>query len=430
MSRRLLALLPALAVVFVLVGSSLHAVDARDSRDARDAPGVSLALAAEPQRWRPRLGATFNNPVSGPVQREAILDKIRRAIDHTPRGETIRFAMYSFNRKEIASALIRAHARGVKVQVLLNDNWVSEPARRLMRRLGRNVRRPSFIRLCEGSCRGGPGNLHVKVYAFTRSGTARHVVMTGSSNLTYRAVHLQWEDLYTLYHQGLHDTFVKVFNQMKHDRRFRPRWVEYSDAEVEAQFQRTRSGSEAEEATVKVTAARIVPPDQDPILQRLRKITCRAQRGFGVNGHTTIRIMMFGWNSERGQYLAERVAYMQRRGCDIRVIVSAPGRAVVRTLRESGVRVRSADWQYLPILGEFNMIQHLKVMTVNGTYGGRNTRSVWTGSENWSTMSLRNDEITIRVDGPVYWDYINRFKTLWARGTHAVGLHPTYKPEW
>lgn len=417
MSRRLWGLLPACAAVVALLVASLHVVDRQSS----------VALAAETSRWRPRLGAIFNNPVLGPAARTAIVSRVRRAIDHTPRGATIRFAMYSFDRKDIADALVRAHARGVNVQMLVNDNWISEPTRRLMRRLGSNPSAQSFVRLCEGACRGGPGNLHLKVYAFTQSGTARNVVMTGSANMTRRGVDLQWNDLYTIYDQGLHDTLVRVFNELKRDRPVSPRWVEYSSGEVDAEFHRERST----DSEITVTEARLFSQSEDPILKRLRAISCRAEPGYGLNGHTTLRIMMYGWNGERGRYLADRVAYMQRQGCNVKVIVSAPGRAVVRTLKDSGVRVRSADWLYLVEVGLFDLYPHLKVLTVNGTYEGRNTQSVWTGSENWSSMSLRNDELTIRVHGGIpHQEYIDRFKTLWDHATHAVGLYPTYKPVW
>ena len=38
----------------------------------------------------------------------------------------------------------------------------------------------------------------MKVYAFSQTGAAKKVIMTGSSNLTNRAVSLQWNDQITL----------------------------------------------------------------------------------------------------------------------------------------------------------------------------------------------------------------------------------------
>ncbi|CAN5686379.1 hypothetical protein BH10ACT10_BH10ACT10_19130 [soil metagenome] len=49
------------------------------------------------------------------------------------RGSTIKVAAYSNDRKHIADALIRANARGVHVQVLLNDNFTSRQTRHINR---------------------------------------------------------------------------------------------------------------------------------------------------------------------------------------------------------------------------------------------------------------------------------------------------------
>ncbi len=61
------------------------------------------------------------------------------AINHTPRGETIRIAAYSFDRTDVMNALLRAHSRGVHVQIVLNDNWFSHQTFRLRRVFGHNI---------------------------------------------------------------------------------------------------------------------------------------------------------------------------------------------------------------------------------------------------------------------------------------------------
>ena len=70
----------------------------------------------------------------------------------------------------------------------------------------------------------------MKVYAFSRTGAAKDVVITGSANMTDRAVSLQWNDLYTMNDEApLYSTFVHVFNQLKHDRKVSPRWITFHD---------------------------------------------------------------------------------------------------------------------------------------------------------------------------------------------------------
>lgn len=378
----------------------------------------------------PPQGAAFNDPAGTRDQRVVLMRRVIGSINHTPRGEYIRIAAYSFDLKPVADALIDAHRRGVHVQIVLNDNWTSGQTMRLRRVLGRNPNRRHFVRICEGSCRGGPGNLHLKVYAFTRTGGARNVVMTGSANMTERAVKWQWNDMVTLVGvKGLHDTFVKIFNQLKYDKIVRPRWVTYSDGgNVSAQFYRTStSGSES------TTTSRLPTADEDPVLKRLKAINCDAVAGSGIDGKSVIRIMMYGWQGTRGQYLADRVVQMHRRGCNIKVLTSVAGGGVIKRLNEGKVPVLSMDYDYIvdETTGEekVNYYSHLKAMTLNGTYQGKPVKMTWTGSENWSSMSFRNDEIILAVNRlSMYVRYRDEFNFLWKTYGHRVGFHPDGPP--
>src|SRR5207342_897896 len=116
----------------------------------------------------------------------------------------------------------------------------------------------------------GPGNLHMKVYAFSRTGAARNVVMTGSANLPDRAASLQWNELYTMNNEApLYNTFVRVFNQLKHDRKVSPRWVTFHDGNIGSQFYKTEAGSAARSSTVTSRRVSKLPgPQRDPVLQR------------------------------------------------------------------------------------------------------------------------------------------------------------------
>ena len=61
---------------------------------------------------------------------------------------------------------------------------------------------------------------------------------------------------------------------------------------------------------------------------------------------------------------------------------------------------------------------------------GKPEHSVWTGSENWSSMSFRNDEIILRIDSsPNYRRYASWFDFMWNHGTHRFGTRPLGKPK-
>ena len=272
---------------------------------------------------------------------------------------------------------------------------------------------------------------------------------TGSSNTTDRAAWLQWNDMFTMKGvDGLHRVFIKYFNQLKRDRPVSPRWVYYHAGPFSAQFYREAQGqhfdgqvtldsnkqgytvvSKPPSASSAAKQAKI----KDPVIQRLVKTDCKAAKGYGQNGRTLIRIAMYGWVGDRGIRIAQYVAAKKRQGCNIAVIISSGGGNVVKVLKGAGVPVQSADYDFpddpatSPYLANF--YSHQKFMTLSGTYAGKSTRTVWTGSENWSGMSFRNDELTLQIDRmQTYWNYFPQWNYVWDRATHCTCTKPTGMP--
>lgn len=392
--------------------------------------------------WNVPIGPMFNRPLDGKAGAKRIINRVIDLINHTGRGQTIRISEYSNDRDDFVNALWAAHKRGVNVQLILNDNWTSDATKRLQRGLGSNVSKKSFVKICTGSCRGGAGNLHAKVFAFSKVAGQPSVMMTGSANTTDRGIYLQWNDLYTMKGvDGLHKVYIKYFNQLKRDRPVSPRWVYYHQGPYSAQFYRELHNKETkivEDANGKgytavtpapTAAAAKASKIKDPVIQRMIKTNCRTSKGYGMNGRTVIRIAMYGWNGNRGIAIANYVAQKAREGCNIAVIVSSGGGQVVKILQKAGIAVRSADYDFPSGGGQANFYTHQKMMTLNGTYAGHPTRTVWTGSENWSGMSFHNDELVLQIDKrQTYWHYFPDWGYLWDRATHPIGVQPTGMP--
>ena len=385
---------------------------------------ASLAAASV---GRPTASVLFNEPTGVRAAQDRIFAHIRRAIDDTPRGGVIRIAAYTFDRRDIADALARACTqRQVTVQVVLNDNFVSETARRLQRLLGADAdprtddachpgsestgtsTEPSFVRVCHASCRlGDRGNQHMKIYLFSGNGDVPHVVMMGSANLTGFAAGVHWNDLVTFTgSRELYDDLSRVFAELAADR-------------VVAAPELTESHGDV---TTRVGSEKPATPADDAVAQRLAGVGCRALPGTGVAGQTVIRISMYGWGGERGLDLARRVAELSRQGCRIQALVSAAASDVVETLLDAGVRVRSGslDVDENPATGfedtGWEHFVHEKWMSVDGTWDGSATRAVWTGSENWSGVSLLNDELVVMIPRAQIHDaYVRHFDHIWGQ---------------
>jgi phosphatidylserine/phosphatidylglycerophosphate/cardiolipin synthase-like enzyme len=371
---------------------------------------VTVLPAAGAAAWEPEPGAHFNNPWGRTAAKEKLVKIFVRAVNHAPTGSTIRVATYSNDRKDIADALIAAHKRGVKVQILLNDNWTSYQTKRIQRRLGSDTARPSFLKICKSSCRGqkGKGNLHSKFYLFTRTGTARFVTMMGSANLTGYGVKNQWNDMYTVKnHRGMYDTYSRIFNEMKQDRAFAHPYRSYSlsgayDVNFYPRYDTGRSN--------------------DPIMGRLAKVRCTGATGAtGIGNKTMIRISMYGWNGSRGRYLANKIASLSRNGCNIRVLHSDGGGYVVRHLRANGVPVRTASYDRNRN-GTVDLYTHQKYMILSGRWKSRAGWHVWTGSQNWSDRALNGDEVTMHIPRRgAFYEYRKNFDYIWNNRSHRTG---------
>ena len=198
---------------------------------------VALLVTPPAAAYTPGSGALFNNARGNLEAKDRILTHIVKTIESTPRNSEIRIAAYSNDRPDVVEALIRAHQRGVDVQVVLNDNWTSGATRRLVRVLGRDTNRRSFVAICAGSCRGGFGNQHMKFYLFSKAGQARDVVMVGSANLTGYGARVQWNDLYTTSNAPeLRDLYTKVFEQLVRDRRVASPYIHRVVGDYENEF--------------------------------------------------------------------------------------------------------------------------------------------------------------------------------------------------
>ena len=174
--------------------------------------------------------------------------------------------------------------------------------------------------------------------------------------------------------------------------------------------------------TTRVGSEKPATPADDAVAQRLAGVGCRALPGTGVAGQTVIRISMYGWRGERGLDLARRVAELSRQGCRIQALVSAAASDVVETLLDAGVRVRSGslDVDDNPATGfedtGWEHFVHEKWMSVDGTWDGSATRAVWTGSENWSGVSLLNDELVVMIPRAQIHDaYVRHFDHIWGQ---------------
>jgi phosphatidylserine/phosphatidylglycerophosphate/cardiolipin synthase-like enzyme len=141
----------------------------------------------------------------------------------------------------------------------------------------------------------------------------------------------------------------------------------------------------------------------------------------------------------RGEALAKALVRKKQQGCDIKVIMSVPGGHTYKLMERAGIPLRSADWMFAERVAEEEdgisgfgprFYSHLKFMAINGMYAGRGTKTVWTGSENWDTLSFANEEFVLTInDASVYRSYVDQWNSMWyGRATHRMGIKPIKGP--
>ncbi|HEX4976345.1 MAG TPA: phospholipase D-like domain-containing protein [Nocardioides sp.] len=384
---------------------------------------MTLTTVSPAAAWEPVEGPVFNNPWGKTGARWKVVNHVLRAVESAPAGSRVLISSFLFDGKRAGDALVRARNRGVAVQVVFDgDDAVSPQARRVARHLNRdNVKAApapakwgpdnSFVVHCKGSCRAGSANNHAKFYVFTRTGSARDVVMVSSSNLNKGGATKGWNDLYVA--------------------KSRPQMVEqYTSIHAEMAQDSPSDGDGYRELTSGPFTSRFYPKRRggDPVMADLSKVSCRgATDGAGVNGRTAINVSMFAWNADRGERIARRLVRLDQLGCEVSVIYGAPSKIVRNILRDSARRGQIKLWDSRYDRngdGIFDARVHHKYMLINGVYG--NDRSAWrvhTGSQNWGRGTLRGgDENTLTVvSRGAYARYMDNWRFVRDVGARRIG---------
>ena len=377
-------------------------------------PTAAPAEAAAHKPWRPTTGGFFNDPWGTTDQKFHIERQIVGAIQHAKKGSHIRIAVYSFDRTNVAQALIDAHKRGVRVQVLHNDHQVTKAMMMLKHALGTNRHKKSWDYTCKTGCRSNQGVLHDKIYLFGHTGSARDVVMTGSANLTRNATVHQFNDLLVKNNvPELYDQLTKLFDQLKKDKLAKPLYWH----------------KDLGDFRLWVLPHPHTTSKNDPIMKVLDGVRCHgATGGTGINGRTKIRVSMHAWNDDRGIYIARKLRHLYAAGCNVKVMWALAGsgmKKVIGMKTKRGEIRRHANGYDMDCdeLHEVDMYSHQKYMTISGHYGDDTSKSlVFTGSSNWSHSGVVGDELILRAKGDRLVKQWNRnFEHIWTKRSRPVG---------
>jgi hypothetical protein len=371
------------------------------------APAQAVANASTCTDTPVTTGAVFNDPAGGDPA--ALVRELCGLVRQAPAGSRIQLAHFVMSGTaggDFAAELIRAHQRGVDVQVVLDgDTRGAAVATRLKGGLGADPAARSWVHVCTGppsggtaACIGDKGQ-HNKFYLFSRTGTASDVVVQSSANLTDVNSSTYWNNLVVLPgDRRLFAAYSSYFGDLAAERK-NPGYYRVTDTHgpsgsVRAHFF-PRAGADT---------------STDPVVENLDQVSCQ--------GGTTIRVGMSEWDAYRIG-VAAKLAGLAAQGCTVRIVYGTMADET-RTLllAEPGVELRT--------LGEGSALPgrvHSKYLLIEGAFGGeRDARRVFTGSHNYNRTSLRhNDDALLRLDNPgVYQQYVANFERMRAVAPRAA----------
>jgi hypothetical protein len=229
--------------------------------------------------------------------------------------------------------------------------------------------------------------MHQKTWSFTRTGRSRDVVIVGSENLTYESAR-QFTDVYA--YVGRPDV-RRVF-----DRRFDD-LVAHLPQMPGARPQRLGRDT--------VWFYPLAAGVQDPVLAALRDVP-----GDGA----VIRVAMYAWLHDRGLAVTAELARLRQEGADVEVVL---GRSVAEPQRAALAAAGSPN--HPGVFADGDNIHHKLTLVSYGGADGRRHRFVLTGSDNFTSPSLRRPEMLLRIDadrGPTFDRYLRWFDHLLRRG--------------
>ncbi len=379
------------------------------------------AAAAAPSGVRATVGgypvwAHFADPAANNGRDKTIIQEVQRLIEAAPAGSTIRGTLHSLSVQPVATALVAAEARGVRLAILVDGKNLpsTATAMAILKQL-----QPTSYKFCTyppqayGSTRragnacistSDAGDLHTKMFTFSQTtdptGTLRsNVSWFGSANMTYASGSDQSNNAVTVYGDpalaaGLNANFTDLWN-----RRHYP-GDDYYDAATGRGYYLARSAS--------VYASPERGGQTDTIATRVNDVTpnSRCQLRIGMNFVTDARPALTGLLTK-----------MRAKQCQVFMVVGggAKGiempRATYQKLIKAGVSLRRTPKV------------HDKFFLAYGKFGSDYQYKVYTGSQNWSGSALTsNDEIFVKMapevgsSHPLYDGFNQHFGQIWSRG--------------
>ena len=390
-------------------------------------PAASAQVEPDPLMNRP----TFSDPGGSPAAQYASFIQFARLIDRVPPGEEIVLSWFGFDvlkhDSDPTARLLAAHARGVKVKVVLDHGQNGNRAHtQLKAALGVDDTKSSYVVTCKDNFPSGPDRgcigtrvknwssgpvhayNHTKFAAFSKirmnnGAVVPDVVFTGSSNVGDWDAIEAYNDMFTFTDAKVYKAFRTYFTDLTRYRRTAAGNNNYyvdtgSGTQYRAFFfpRKEPAGKSFED------------PGSDTIYNTLLSVdpSCRYQEPNGSWHQTDLRVVMLAFNRPA---IAAKLAELSRKGCWVDVVYAGANAGVLDAFKGSKAQLTKCDFDGTP--GKRDLQVHSKTLLIDGKYDNDITPRVYTGSHNYAWSALRQaDEVLLRITGrEIHDEYMRNF---------------------
>ncbi|MER7735726.1 phospholipase D-like domain-containing protein [Streptomyces erythrochromogenes] len=367
-----------------------------------------------------RATAVFNDPMSADAgKRDAVRNELVDLIQRAETGSEINGSMFLFNDEPVATALIRAAARGVKVKMIVDAKALEQKdsqVPRLREALGTSTAANSYLFSCPAGrgCIGTRAGLnsapinHNKFFLFSKVAGAENLVYQSSANLTESQRNNLYNNAVVIPDAGLHSTYRKYHQEL----------VGRGQGAGLTHYYKTRQDGPYETfffPRQEKQGTSVTDPSTDTVVSVLDNVRCLPDQG------TKIRVAMFAFTREE---VAKKLASLRDLGCHVYVFYNGYTKTdegnsvsgdVLRALDGGKVRKLSAQAPCVadsPNQPGQGVGLHSKYLLIEGAYGDvDDTALVFTGSANYTVPTLRgHDDTLLKIsDRSVYQQFENNF---------------------
>ncbi|WP_407836651.1 phospholipase D-like domain-containing protein [Streptomyces sp. DSM 116496] len=400
-------------------------------------------------------GPVFNKPRGTTAEQGAILSQLGRLVNGAQSGSTIRISLYLFGSSWLADQLGAAHRRNVNVQVLVDDDsitdgWMSGSGATVRDKLttafaatppAGTTYGTSWFKVCAANrpclAKGTGGVNHNKFFLFSRTTGSGlpdkgkpvdNVVVQSSGNLTTWDRESAWNDAMTVADNAdLHAGYTRYFDLMAASQALPDGSGRVDNLAIDVEagpakgYFFPRSSTDVVENILSMVETPVTNPDGTtaPV--------CHGNTaGHGTaDGRTVIRIA----NGHISRpVVAEKLWKLADAGCFVDVV-----HGKLSDYEAEGVHRETAYWLTRSTAkGKISLhrlanddlknpadpavsgtFSHTKYLLIEGSYkGAKDQKLVFTGSHTYTGMALTsNDEALLKYNSPtVHEAYVANFR--------------------